>query len=331
MAGRILLFFASLLLWASQAAAQTHWYRGNTHTHTVNSDGEAAPDAVVRWYKEHGYQFVVLTDHDYRTPVEGLNAVYAAPGRFLVLAGVEVTDRFQGLPVHLNGINVNESVGPQGGGGIVEILNRDARAIRGAGGLPQINHPNYRWALSAEQIAAASEAKHFELSNGHPMVHNRGGGGSPSTEEVWDTVLSTGRVLYALATDDAHYFYGEFSPAKAYPGRGWIVVRAPELTAEAIVAAIEHGEFYASTGVELKSCEADDNGIRLALPEPRGQSDLRYRTYFIGKDGIVLKREDSLTPSYKFQGNELYVRARVEASNGTLAWTQPVFSEKKQP
>jgi hypothetical protein len=39
------------------------WYKGNTHTHTVNSDGDSTPDEVVRWYREHGYHFVVLTDH----------------------------------------------------------------------------------------------------------------------------------------------------------------------------------------------------------------------------------------------------------------------------
>lgn len=309
----------------AQAPAAPRWWRGNTHTHTVNSDGDSAPEAVVRWYKEHRYNFVVISDHDSLTPVEGLNALHAAPGKFLVLSGVEVTDRFQGAPVHLIGIGVRAAVLPQGGPGIPEMLNRDARAIRAAGGIPHINHPNFGWALTAEQIAAATDASHFELHNAHPLVNNRGGGMSPSTEEIWDRVLSTGRVLHGIATDDSHHFHGEFAAARVNPGRAWIMVRAPELTAEALMAAIARGDFYATTGVELKSYEVSEREIRIELPSGSGSTAPRYRTFFIGKDGVVLKRDESLTPSYQFTGGEMYVRARIESSNGSNAWIQPVF------
>jgi hypothetical protein len=313
---------------AQGAAVQARWYRGNTHTHTINSDGDSSPDAVVRWYKEHRYHFIVISDHDMLTPVEGLNAIFAAPGRFLVLSGEEVTDRLDATPVHLIGVGVREAVPPQGGASIPEILTRDARAIRAAGGVPHINHPNYGWALSAEQIAAAAEARHFEIWNGHPGVNNHGGGGSPSAEEIWDKILSTGRMIFGVASDDAHHFKGEFSAWAVNPGRGWIVVRATELTAAAILAAFDRGDFYCSSGVEFKSYEANEREIRIELPQGTGNSAPRYRTFFIGKDGAVLKQDDSFTPSYQFQGNELYVRARIESSYGAMAWTQPLFPKK---
>jgi hypothetical protein len=315
----------AVLLFSGSATAQARWYRGNTHAHTINTDGDSSPDTVVRWYKEHRYHFVVLSDHDSLTPVEGLNAVFAAPGKFLVLSGVEVTDRFDGKPVHLIGIGVREAVTPQGGAAIVEMLNRDAAAIRAAGGLPHINHPNYLWTLTAEHLAAATEARHFEVWNGHPAVHNRGGGGMPASEELWDAVLSTGRVLYGVATDDSHYFRSEPGPALAVPGRAWIMVRAAELTAAALMAALDRGDFYASTGVELKNYEVTATGIRIELPPGDQRNPTRYRTFFIGQGGLVLKRDDSLEPSYTFRGDDRYVRARIEASNGSFAWTQPIF------
>ncbi len=43
---------------------QKQWYRGNTHTHTYWRDGDAAPDQVVAWYVDHGYDFLVLSDHN---------------------------------------------------------------------------------------------------------------------------------------------------------------------------------------------------------------------------------------------------------------------------
>jgi predicted metal-dependent phosphoesterase TrpH len=82
---------------------QRSWFKGNLHTHTLNSDGDSTPDDVVRWYREHGYNFVTLTDHNYLTSVDGLNALHGADDQFLVMKGEEVTDRFQTKPVHLNG------------------------------------------------------------------------------------------------------------------------------------------------------------------------------------------------------------------------------------
>lgn len=313
---------------AETPQAQPRWYRGNTHT--LNSDGDSPPETVVRWYKEHGWHFVVLTDHDLRTPVEGLNATFAAPEKFLVVPGVEVTDRFEQASVHVNGIAVRETVKPQRGSGVVDVLNRDAQAIRAAGGVPQINHPNWGWSLTAEHVTAAREANLFELHNGHGFVNNRGGGGAPSTEELWDIVLSAGRVIYGVASDDAHHFQGEFAAPRQNPGRAWVMVRATALTTEALAAALERGDFYASTGVELKAYAADAAGIRIELPSAPWNPP-RYRTFFIGRNGAVLKRDDSLQPSYQFRGDELYVRARVESSNGTFAWTQPLFVRNQQP
>ena len=52
------------------------WLRGNTHTHTNQSDGDSSPADVVRWYEEHGYDFLVITDHDRITPpVDGSTSV----------------------------------------------------------------------------------------------------------------------------------------------------------------------------------------------------------------------------------------------------------------
>src|SRR5687768_12129771 len=36
------------------APSALRWFKGNTHTHTLNSDGDSPPDVVVRWYRENG-------------------------------------------------------------------------------------------------------------------------------------------------------------------------------------------------------------------------------------------------------------------------------------
>src|SRR4249920_3772277 len=90
----------------------TRWFKGNTHTHTLNSDGDSTPDEVVTWYREHGYQFLVLTDHNFLTSVDGLNALHGASDKFLVVKGEEVTSTFQSIAVHVNGLDVESLVQP---------------------------------------------------------------------------------------------------------------------------------------------------------------------------------------------------------------------------
>ncbi len=336
-------------------------WRGQVHIHTNLTE---AADAV-SWYKDHGYNFTIVTDLNYATPVEGLKSVYNAPGRFIVIPGIELN-----VEVPDWGDRINDTQGYGGNPSNIkefrdpatywiklphesaaETYTRQGRLIRDAGGVPAIAHPNLNWSCTVEDILKTDPKviKHFEVYTAEPGMNDMGGGGRPSTEEMWDQVLSTGRVLYGLAADDAHHFpdFGQktfFAGAKpftiypALPGRTSVYVRAKELKAEAIIDAIDRGDFYSvrhdlTMPIEFKSYEVDKNGIRLELPAPDkdigwalpGKNPTRYHTYFIGKGGKVLKLDESLSPSYKFSGDELYVRARVEGSDGAVAWTQPVF------
>jgi hypothetical protein len=309
---------------AQQPAAR--WYKGNTHTHTVNSDGDSTPDEVVRWYREHGYQFLVLTDHNFVTSTTALNALHGAEERFLVIKGEEVTDRFGIKPLHINGLDVNAQVAAQGGGSVTEVLQRNVDAIRKADGVPHINHPNFQWAVTADDLVKVRHNKLFEIFNGHPQVNNGGGGGVPGLEEAWDTILSAGIPLYGIAVDDAHVFKQPGNPNVAGPGRGWVVVRSARLEARAILEAMERGDFYASTGVELAEYEATSSAIRIAV---RPTTFSKYRIQFIGQGGRLLAERAEPTAIYAFKGDEGYVRARVLESNGQIAWAQPVMLSRK--
>src|SRR5262249_41540172 len=170
----------------STAAAQSaalRWYKGNTHTHTLNSDGDSTPDEVARWYREHGYQFLVLTDHNVLTRVDGLNSILGADDQFLIVKGEEVSDRIDGKPIHINGLDVSERVEPEHGSSVSAVIQANLDAIRRAGGIPHVNHPNFQWAISADDLQRVEREKLFEIYNGHPEVNNLGGGGVPGMEE----------------------------------------------------------------------------------------------------------------------------------------------------
>ncbi len=299
-----------------------NWYRGNTHTHTLNSDGDTAPDDVVRWYRENGYNFVFITDHEYITNVGPLNHILGKPGVFLVLSAQEVTDSYDKKPYHINGLGLEKVVMPNGLAGAVETLQKNIDDVRAGGGVPQINHPNFGWALTANDIRKLKNVRLMEIANAHPLVNNMGGGGVPSTEQIWDDLLTGGMTIYGIADDDSHTFKRPGDRTVALPGQGWIYVRANELTREAIMAALDRGDFYASTGVELEDLVAEAAGITIKIKAAR-QS--KYRVEFIGSGGKVLAESITNPATYKFKGGEGYVRAKIYESNGKLAWTQPVF------
>lgn len=317
---------ALLLVSAGSAAGQTaagqpRWFKGNTHTHTLNSDGDSTPDDVVRWYREHGYQFLVLTDHNFLTSVEALNALHGADGQFLVVKGEEVTDRFGEKPIHVNGLDVGRLVQPQSGGSVVDVLQRNVDAIRRENGIPHVNHPNFRWAITPEELRQVRNTKLFEIYNGHPQVNNLGGGGVPGLEEAWDAILSAGTLLYGIAVDDAHTFKQTDNPNVAGPGRGWVVVRAATLEARALLDALERGDFYASTGVLLDDLRADAKSLTIKV---RPDAWAKYRIQFVGRNGRILREVAGPEATYSLAGDEGYVRARILESNGRMAWVQPV-------
>jgi hypothetical protein len=304
-----------------QASPQGTWFKGNLHAHTLNSDGDSTPDDVVRWYREHGYNFVTLTDHNYLTSVDGLNALHGADGRFLVIKGEEVTDRFGEKPIHVNGLAPDSFIKPPGGTSVVNMVQNMVDAIRQGGGAPSINHPNFGWAITGDELAQVQRTRLFEVFSGHPTVNNLGGGGMPGLEEVWDRILSSGKLLYGIAVDDAHTFKRPEDKTAARPGTGWVVVRTPRLEARAIVDAVERGDFYGSTGVEMLAIDTSASAMTLRI---KTQSSSKYRIQFIGRQGRVLSEATASPATYTFKGDEGYVRAKVLESNGAIAWIQPV-------
>ena len=321
--GALLVALASLatIQAAQNAAPAVNWYRGNLHTHTILSDGDSSPWDLIAWYKRNGYQFLAITDHNTFTDPTPFDT---NPGdNFLLLGAEEVTND---KTVHVNAIGIQNAIPPQQGSTVTEILQKSINAIRGQQAVSLINHPNFRWAFTAEDMLPLKGPVLLEIASGHPAVNHAGDGDVPATEQMWDQLLSAGLRVFGAAVDDAHNFRQDFTIDRANPGRGWIVVRAPSLTRDTLVAAMNAGEFYASTGIDLTNVDATGDALTVEIqPAVPSQSPKRYRVVFIGKHGRVLATSHDNPARYTFTGSEGYVRARIEDSGGLRAWTQPVF------
>ncbi len=296
------------------------WYKGNTHTHTTNSDGKSSPEVVAQWYADHGYDFLVLSDHNKLTlPADVRPKVKVPGGRgFLLVPGEEITNK---KAVHVNGIGLTEVIASSASEDRSTAASEAIAAVRKQGGVPHLNHPNFGWAFNPEAMQVVRDLRHFEVFNGHPAAHNDGDEKHLSAEALWDLLLTEGRRIFCVAVDDAHHFK-KWGPADANPGRGWIVIHAAQMTPKTVVDAIDRGDFYASSGVELDDLEASPKSIRLKIRPAAGRT---YKTAFIGPKGRVLAETEGETPAYEPKGGEGYVRARVTDSSGAKAWIQPVF------
>ena len=178
----------------------SQWFKGNTHTHTDASDGDALLHEVADWYQSHGYDFLVITDHNRVTDISGWSG---DRGALLLVPGCEVSLSSEGKPVH-------------------------------------INHPNFKWAFADDHLRAITNYRLLEVFNGSTDCNNHGGGGHPGVEEIWDRLLTAGQRIWAVASDDAHDLHGEIWEDLSPPGRAWVMVRAEASSARAILQAMEH-------------------------------------------------------------------------------------------
>jgi hypothetical protein len=261
------------------------WWKGNTHTHSNNSDGDSPPGEVAARYDSLGYDFLVLTDHNQVTSF----SFYSTSG-YLCIDGEEITHSTN----HTNGLGLT-SVIPAGS------MQANVDAVLGQGGVPHLNHPSYN-SLSVDDIYPVVGLKHMEIHNALT---------DDWEESLWDALLTMGKSLYGVASDDCHALYSQ-------SGHAWVVVRAPVLARNEILAAMDNGEYYASTGIVLNDYSADDVGM--VVDSQNGES-----IEFVGANGQVLHTVLGAYAEYLFTGSETYLRARITNAGNDYGWTQPFY------
>jgi hypothetical protein len=304
----VILFFS--LTFTSSLHSQQRYYRGNTHTHSYPASGDVSdpfyrPSKIVSEYKALGYDFLVFTDHGTYWDAEELST-----GDFTVISGEELGVSYPGQQGHYSGINLWNTI--IGAGiphpAVIEL-------ILGQGGIPILNHPTWTpMALSAAAIIAQVPPflRHMEIVNASTM-------NEPETKDIplWDELLSSGRMLYGIASDDSHN--------EGQQGKAWIMVSAQNNRKQSLMDAVQRGNYYCSSGITIDTMRLDRE---LIFVRSRQCDTIRL----IGKDGISLRKEAGSEISYIPKGNEGYLR--VELSNGPsrfFSMLRPALQESILP
>jgi hypothetical protein len=292
--------------------------KGNLHTHSTNSDGDSPPEAIYAWYRDHGYNFLGLSDHN-RLTDPALYRNLERPG-FVIIPAEEVTLRPNKIPVHVNALCERERIGGNNHvSDIPQALQWAVGRILQQGGVALINHPNFKWAFGPEMLPYGRGAQLLEIWSGHPAVHPMGDASHPTEEAIWDAALTNGLDFAPAAVDDMHFLGSEADGGKPGPGRGWVEVFAAHANVQEICTAMLHRQLLASNGAHLRRLRVAGDAMEIS-PDTQGTV-----VDFIGRTGALLSRvtapPDGTPVVYRLRGGEGYVRARTTATNGAHAWT----------
>ena len=282
------------------------WFKGNTHIHSVASDGGKTVDEITEMYSSRKYDFLFLTDHWVASDVKSTREGSKSP--LLLLDGMEL-----------------DGATPDGGIYHVVCLGRcdksdradgfDAalEAARRKGCVLILAHP--LWSGNTTEEALAKNFHGVEIYNHVCSWLN----GKSDGLAHWSAMLEKNPDTLGLSADDAHI-------RAEHPGwdGGWIMVNAGSLDEQDILSAIKKGNYYSSTGPRIKSLKLNGDTLevttspvqfmRLVGPAWRGIQRGSF-------DGAKLTKAE-----FKIPADWPYAYLDIEDSRRRRAWTNTLFT-----
>ena len=228
--------------------APGRFWRGNLHTHSTRSDGVLDPEEVCRRYRAEGYDFLALTDHfigRYGYPI--VDTLPFRTNSFTTIPGAELHSgaMANGELWHILAVGLPPDFAPSHSPDFRPVEGQEsgaalaARAVA-AGAFVAVAHPQWS-GMTLDDARSIMAAHAVEIYNhGCAEGCDRADGFG-----IADLLLSEGRRLSLIATDDAH-----FSEPDHFGG--WVMVKARANEPEALLDALKAGHFYSSQGPDLR-------------------------------------------------------------------------------
>ena len=283
------------------------WYRGNTHSHSTESDGKLPIAERFAAYREAGYNFLVLTDH---RKVNDISA-HSSNG-FLALSGSEVhpANPYGGDKYHIVGINIHERIN------CAEMHpNAVIAEIKRQGGEAVLCHPYWCGHTIMDYLPLRGYFA-VEVYNDTCM-----GIGKGFSESAWDDLLDRGGPVFGIAADDAHGTEHDCF-------HGWIMMKAPELTVDAIMNAFRTGAFYSTLGpefVDIELVEGADQKKKVIVKCSPAQSIVFKGQRSHGRRIAAPEGKPLTEAEYAVSNSMKYVRVEITDEAGKKAWSNPFF------
>lgn len=297
---------------------QGEWRKGNLHCHSTRSDGKRSPSDAVRFYKEAGYHFTAITDHNRFISETDLAVDDSA---FTLIRGQEIDVVYNEKNFHIVGLNLKEEL----------VLSPETRAqcdprividaIKAQEGAAILAHPYCNGLTLSDMllcegiiaIEAYNHSSHVKRDVGRSFVH-------------WDNLLMHGARMNALAVDDAHHYTGRtYLPDDALGG--WIMLKTPSLTSDDIIESVTNGFFYSSMGPRIKELEIIDNTIYVKTSKAKAIT-FRAAEWAARKVNRMKGAKAITEAEYRITGESPFIRVQCEDFDGRMAFTNPIYIER---
>ena len=299
-------------------SAAGRFWRGNLHTHSTRSDGVLTPEEVCRRYRAEGYDFLALTDHfvgAYDYPI--VDTVPFRSQGFTTILGAELHSgaMANGELWHILAVGLPADFAPSDSPdfhpkpGQETAAELAARAVA-AGAFVAIAHPQWS-GLTLADARAVTAAHAVEIYNhGCAMGCDR-----PDGTAIADLLLTEGRPLSMIATDDAHFYEPDHFG-------GWVMVKSAENTPEALLTALKAGDFYSSQGPELRDIrltddriEVDSSAVAAMIVQGQGTAARAVHGHSMTTAALDLSRF----------GDSPWLRVTLMDAAGKKAWSNPIW------
>lgn len=280
------------------------WYRGNTHTHSTESDGKLSIVDRFAAYREKGYDFLVLTDHRKVNDVQDYST-----SDFLAISGSEVHPQnpYGGATYHIVAINIHEPVNCA-----KMHPNAVLDDIKAQGGEAVLCHP-YWCGHTVSDFLPLRGYFAVEVYNDTCM-----GIGKGFSEQAWDDLLDRGGPVFGIAADDAHGVTHDCF-------HGWVMVKSPELTLEGIMEALRTGAFYSTLGPEISDITVKHADKKITVKCSAAQSIVFKAECHRGRRVLAPEGATLTEATYQVPEDAKYVRVEVTDETGKKAWSNPFF------
>ena len=294
------------------------FWRGNLHTHSTRSDGALPPEEVCLRYKAEGYDFISMTDHFvglYDYPITDVSA--CADEAFTTIPGAELhTGAMDNGEIwHILAVGLPADFAPPNAPDFdprpdQETAAQIALRAREAGAFVAVAHPE--WSLLSIADARTIDAAHaIEVYNHSCGVACDRGHGLYTFEQM----LSEGRRVNLCATDDAHFHFSDHFG-------GWVMVHAAENTAEALLASLKQGTYYASTGPEIHNIVWQDDRVEVHTSAVSSVIVQGQATYAVARHGQSMTRT---VLEFGELASSPWLRVTVVDAAGKRAWSNPIW------
>jgi hypothetical protein len=286
---------------------EAKWLKGNLHMHTTETDGQRTPGEACRWFREHDYQFVQITDHMKIVPGDPF-----CTDSFLAITSCELhgAQSELGQSFHILALGLQEPIALAPDDDAAAIVRR----VREAGAEAIVAHP-YWSGLTLNDLLPLEDIAGIEVWNTTCSLLN----GKGAAGIIWDDLLVRGRRLFGCAVDDAHWGRRDY-------GRGWVFVRARELTRDAILESIKARRFYSSTGPRIEHLRVADDTLHVSCSEVAAihfSCDVYHGRCVEADLGTLLTEAE-----FRIPADIQYVRVECIDERGHAAWTNPLFMDR---